>query len=130
NRSAGYHTFNENRALFEVVLAADHASVWRYAADGEAMPVHGPFDEEAMIQTEVMPLQRRLSERFSALLQLPALAQLDDVELGPLAATHHARMVFHPSRAERAWFSKVFHVESYGVFERSGFGDRSGGQRL
>lgn len=123
--SEGFYTFNENRALFEVVLAADHASVWRYATDGETMPIHGPFEEEAMIRMEVMPLQRLLIERFQALLQLPALAELDDIELGRLAAAHHARMVFYPSSAEQAWFSKVFHVENYGVFERSGFDDRS-----
>lgn len=125
-RSAGFHIFNENRALFEVVLAADHASVWRYATDGEARPVYGPFDEEEMIRSEVMPLQRRLLQRFEALLQLPALAELDDAELNRLAAEHHARMVFHPTRPERTWFSKVFHVENYGVFERSGFAEKSG----
>jgi len=33
----------------------------------------------------------------------------------------HARMVFNPTLRERSWFSSVFHVENYGVFERSRF---------
>src|SRR5690606_15591183 len=33
----------------------------------------------------------------------------------------HARMVFNPTPHERTWFSSVFHVENYGVFERSHF---------
>ena len=130
DKSRGFHAFNENRALFEVMLAADHPSVWRYATQESIGPLYGPFEEEEMIRSEVLPLQRYLVERFRALLQVPGLSKLDDECLGTIAAEHHARMVFCPTKWERTWFSKVFHVENFGVFQRSEFAENSTAKRL
>ncbi|BAL26046.1 hypothetical protein [Azoarcus sp. KH32C] len=120
-RSPHFHVFNENRALFEVILAADHGSVVSYEFDmpGRACPVRGPFEEEAMLVREVFPVLRLLFARFNELLLRVEGAnslQFRDV------VKAHARMVFNPTRREMAWFSSVFHVENYGVFERSHFG--------
>jgi hypothetical protein len=118
-----FRTFNENRALFEVVLAADHGSVVTYHCDGmqNGFPVRGAFEEDALVRQVVRPVQSRLSERFLSLCELMEPVCQNFTALFNTAAKTHARMVFRPRRAELEWFSDVFHVENYGVFERSEF---------
>ena len=121
--SSKFRVFSENRALFEVLLAADHGSIVSYesAEGGCAQPIRGEFNEGEMLATEVFPVQRQLFTHFERLVSsLPPLGngcglRFEDVVRG------HARMVFNPTWREREWFSSVFHVENYGVFERSGF---------
>lgn len=118
--SLGFHVFNENKSLFEVVLAADHGSVIGYARDsnGRGQPVRGTFDEGEMLERSVFPVLRRVEQRFQRLIEAqPAGSAL---QLRTVMATH-ARMVFRPSASELEWFNSIFHVENFGVFERSYF---------
>ncbi|MDX9664601.1 hypothetical protein QMK50_06420 [Pseudomonas sp. P5_152] len=122
-RTPRFHVFNENRALFEILLAADHGSVASYLidTDGKALAVHDTYHEQEMVEALVFPVQRYLFARFDQLLD--AMTQQADVKslrLGQIARSH-ARLVFQPSQPEIDWFSSVFHVENYGVFERSFF---------
>ena len=121
--SPKFRVFSENRALFEVVLAADHGSIVSYetTADGRAQPIRGEFEEGEMLDAEVFPVQRQLFEHFKRLVaSMPpdgkgSLLPFEEV------VRAHARMVFNPTSRERTWFSSVFHVENFGVFERSRF---------
>ena len=122
-RSEYFNIFNENRAMFEVILAADHGSIVSYEIDGRgiASPVRGTFDEEQMIKEKVFPVQAFLFNRFGQLLKLKQLQELPEDRFKQMVADLHARMVFMPMPIERNWFSSIFHVENYGVFERSRF---------
>jgi hypothetical protein len=116
-----FRTFNESRALLEVLLAADHASVKSYAYDsaGGVRPVRGSFEEEAVITEQVRPVQQKLFNRFDHICSLLNTTGMPSEELVSMAARFHARMVFHPREAERRWFASLFHVENFGVFQRS-----------
>lgn len=134
-RTTHFHVFNENRALFEVILAADHGSVARYihTDGGKAQVIRSDFEEEEMIRTCIFPVQAKLFERFDALCRYSANGELEESALLKLAACGHARMVFMPSLDEMNWFSSVFHVENFGVFESSRFnsnGDSTWLERL
>lgn len=121
--SPWFRVFNENRALFEVVLAADHGSIVSYAIDevGRGRPIRGEFEEGEMLAAEVFPVQRHLFAQFKRLVDaMPAGGQGGGIDFDAVARAH-ARMVFSPTPRENAWFSSVFHVENYGVFERSYF---------
>lgn len=121
--SPKFHVFNENRALFEVVLAADHGSIVTYetASDGRANAIRGEFEENEMLLQEVFPVQRQLFEHFNRLVEIiPLSGESHKISFGEVVRGH-ARMVFNPTLRERTWFSSVFHVENYGVFERSHF---------
>jgi hypothetical protein len=131
--SPRYYVFNENRALFEVVLAADHGSVVSYklTADGRGHAIRGSFEEGEMLTEKVFPVQRQIFRRFEELVAAAVtpsgrshLLSFKKVVRG------HARMVFNPSQTERVWFSSVFHVENYGVFERSLFTEYKAGSGL
>lgn len=118
-RSPHFHIFNENRALFEILLAADHGSIESYQTDdsGVAKPVRGTFEEQDMIERFVLPVQRSIFARFSTLLASLGGRRLSSKDV----ARTHSRMVFRPSVEELRWFASVFHVENFGVFERSEF---------
>lgn len=116
-RTPHFPIFNENRALFEILLAADHGSVARYTTDRDgARIVRDKFEEGEMLADKVFPVQRYLMRSFEKMVHSDrAPFTLREVAL------HHARMVFRPNSKEVDWFSSVFHVENYGVFERSYF---------
>jgi hypothetical protein len=122
-KSTGFRVFNENRALFEVILAADHGSVESYVFDkaGKAGSVRSEFEEELMVKKWVVPLQKKLMARFDALIKHLVNMQYEQEWLIKMAAAPHARMVFNPTKYEMDWFSTVFHVENFGVFENSTF---------
>ena len=115
--------FNENRSLFEVVLAADHGSIVSYetTSDGHAKAIRGEFEEGEMLAREVFPVQRQLFEHFERLLEHVHVSGKGKMLPFNEVVRAHARMVFNPTPRERTWFSSVFHVENYGVFERSHF---------
>jgi hypothetical protein len=121
--SKKFRIFNENRALFEVLLAADHGSIVSYDFDsnGRAHPVRGAFEEGDMLFSQVFPVQRQLFKHFEEQVALmPNRQTLYSMQFKKVVRAH-ARMVFNPTRRERVWFSSVFHVENYGVFEHSHF---------
>lgn len=121
--SPWFRVFNENRALFEVVLAADHGSIVSYeiGADSRARAIRGEFEESEMLAAEVFPVQRQLFAHFERLVATMPTSDKNCHLLFKDVVRAHARMVFNPTSRERAWFSSVFHVENYGVFERSHF---------
>jgi hypothetical protein len=121
--SPKFRVFNENRALFEVVLAADHGSIVSYetTTDGRAQAIRGEFEEGEMLAREVFPVQRQLFEHFERLLLATPISGNGRALPFAEVVRAHARMVFNPTPRERTWFSLVFHVENYGVFERSRF---------
>jgi hypothetical protein len=121
-RSPRFRVFNENRALFEVMLAADHGSVFSYEIDatGQGRAVCGEFEEGEMLAAKVFPLQRQMFAHFERLVAATPAGRQRGMPFEAVVRTH-ARMVFRPTPREIAWFSSVFHVENYGVFERSYF---------
>ncbi|MCG9032996.1 hypothetical protein [Laribacter hongkongensis] len=130
--SPKFRIFNENRALFEVVLAADHGSIVTYeiASDGRPKAIRGEFEEGEMLAREVFPVQRQVFEHFERLLEATPLSVKGRALPFAEVVRAHARMVFNPTIRERAWFSSVFHVENYGVFERSRFASPESRPRL
>jgi len=127
-----YHIFNENRALFEVMLGADHGSArgYRLLPDGSGAPVRGEFSEQSLFESQVRPARQRLMATFERIDTLLAHRYYGAEWLADLAARQHARMVFSPDSREIDWFTGVYHVENFGVFERSEFRSREDRTRM
>lgn len=123
-KSPGFSIFNENRALFEIILAADHGSAnsYRFDEHGNPVPVRDHFEEADVVAKFVVPLQRRILDRFAELLKHSGGEVFDGEDTLSTAAFYHSRMVFSPTEYEVRWFSTVYHVENFGVFEHSRFG--------
>lgn len=123
----GFNIFNENRALFEIVLHADHGSARRYVMDEYGAPavIEDAFEESTMIGDKVSPVSRPIIAFFRRIAATAAAVPLSDAQLLKSALKRHSRMVFHPSREEVDWVFSVSHVENFGVFEESRFGRSS-----
>ena len=124
-------TFNENRALFEVLLAADHGSVARYGFDSTGRPYaeYDTFVERGLYDDFVRPVQRDLESSFETLCEMLQSRHYPSEWLLRYAAKNHARMVFGASPREIQWFSSVYHIENFGVFEESRFGSHDASHR-
>lgn len=121
--SSNFRTFNENRALFEVILAADHGSIVSYekGCTGDAVPVYGTFEERDMVFSNVMPVQKYILDECYRLINLIPRSRLKRITAFEDVVCKHNRMVFDATREEREWLSSIYHVENYGVFDRSYF---------
>lgn len=128
-KSSHFRIFNESRTLFELLLAADHASVGSYVRlpSGEARPTRDAFEEEVLVSQHVLPIQRSIVERFRLVCDVAGARELSAEQLVSTASVFHSRMVFSPTANERQWFLRAFHVENFGVFERTHF---SSGPRI
>ncbi len=77
-----------------------------------------------MLAAEVFPMQHHIFEKFDQIIALmpstPSMGESFSIPFKKVLKGH-ARMVFNPTGAEKAWFTSVFHVENYGVFEQSWF---------
>lgn len=118
-----HHVFNENRALFEIALGADHGSAFAYELDPIAghHVLESAFEEAQLFHGKIVPLQARLFEKFKSLDGLLRDSYLSHDRLFSIASRHHARMVLKPTPGEIRWFEDVYHVENFGVFESSTF---------
>ncbi len=126
NHMAGYPVFNENKSLFEVLLAADHGSAKSYSETdtGKAF-VECQFsaEEDQLYRQRILPIQRNLEARFARLSDFFIHHPIASQQLLQMALRGHARMVFAPTGAERQWFRFAYHLENFGVFELSRFGN-------
>lgn len=140
--SSFVHVYNNNRSLFEMVLGASHGSAdgyftreqWRLhktelARNGSCQQV---FGSSLFVATIDLPEERKLyNERILPLQQsyLAMSKQMTDAlvynqqELPSdrWFAQQHARMLFSPTRAEIDFFSGLYHLENFGLFEYANF---------
>ncbi|WP_198389207.1 HAD family hydrolase [Burkholderia ubonensis] len=124
NHAAGYSPFNENRSLFEVVLAADHGSAKGYHVreDGRAVVERQHSNDEALLfRTRILDVQRDIEDRFKQLCEIFLRHRLAYADFVRMAIDSHARMVLSPTRSELEWFKSAYHLENFGVFELSRF---------
>jgi SAM-dependent methyltransferase len=123
-RTRGFHIFNENRSLYEIILHADHGSARSYFFDIDGVPrvVEDQFSESEMIAEKVHPVSLSVMQLFQQIAVLKHVTVRSDSDLFDLIVKKHSRMVFQPSDQEIDWIFGVSHVENFGVFEESTFG--------
>lgn len=121
----GFHIFNENRSLFEIILHADHGSACRYVLDaqGRSSVVEDEFHEGEMITEKVHVISQPIMDLFQKIVVATVRESPTERKLLETTLKRHYRMVYHPTKAEIEWVSSVSHVENFGVFEESKFGD-------
>jgi hypothetical protein len=140
--SSFVHVYNNNRSLFEMVLGASHGSAdgyftreqWslhqrEFARSGSCQPVAGSAlsvatidlpEERNLFNQRILPLQ----QGYLAMAEQMTDALVYTQQALPSArwfAEQHARMLFSPSRAELDFFSGLYHLENFGLFEYANF---------
>ncbi|VVQ16111.1 class I SAM-dependent methyltransferase [Pseudomonas fluorescens] len=121
--SDGFHVFNENRSLFEVVLHADHGSAQKYIKESnkEVVVVQDEFLEKQMIEDKILTVSREMMRLFEKVVNVMAVTPIAEDQLLRLAIKRHARMVFEPTESEVQWLLGLSHRENFGVFAESRF---------
>lgn len=119
----GFYTFNENRALFEIILHADHGSARRYILDEQNYPlvIEDDFNESPMIIKNVRAVSESIIQFFYEITAMVTCAVFSEQDLLRMSIKFHRRMVFAPTDKEIEWIHSVSHVENFGVFEESWF---------
>ena len=138
-----FHSYNNNRSLYEMVLGASHGSADGYytkeqfenlsddhrklavenisAIPGTILVATLDLPEERKLFKEIIaPLQHALFEGFVAQdkMYLESHCALPEPRW---FAQKHARMVFTPKNEEIDFFESLYHLENFGVFEYTNF---------
>jgi predicted HAD superfamily hydrolase len=119
----GFHIFNENRSLFEIILHADHGSAKRYVLESNGAPkvIEDEYVESKMIYSKINPTLNSVISLFRKIVTVNFMSPLSEPNLFSLVKKKHARMVFKPFNFEINWMDTVTHLENFGVFEESSF---------
>jgi FMN phosphatase YigB (HAD superfamily) len=136
------HVYNNNRSLFEMLLGASHGSADGYfpvvdlqkrlVERGSTMGPVFAGEKECAVTTLDLPEERKLFQQAIAPLQHHYLQLFTDVTQMYVRteaalpdeewfARIHSRMVFRPRRAEIDFFSELYHLENFGLFEFTHF---------
>jgi FMN phosphatase YigB (HAD superfamily) len=142
NHSPYIHVFNNNRSLYEMMLGASHGSAdgyfrtdeWEESSTqrdahincwvGDSDPIGVATldlpEERRLFSEQIKPLQTVFWETFTAITTAVIHAGVSHVSL-EWVARHHARMCFRPTREEVEFFSRLYHLENFGIFEFTRF---------
>lgn len=122
-KSLYFDVFNENRALFEMLLAASHGSANGYKEeDGVIIALtHEEKEEKYLYENTIKGIQSNIFLKFKEILNLYSKTTITYNEYGKLFAKKHAEMVFYPTNKEIEFFRKMYHFENFGVFEFTTF---------
>ena len=125
HRTDFFEVFDQNRALFEVALGANHGSALEYSFDSMGRPWvrQSPFSEAALYYGRIHFFQLDLLRIFLRIDGVVHRYGHRAQNFVPFVVRNHARMVFNPTRREARWFQNAFHHENFGVFEISRFMD-------
>lgn len=139
------HVYNNNRSLFEMLLGASHGSANGYFAtnsddaiaarkstltkhiDGKTAYGVATLDlpeERKLYNIKIYPLQQQFLKMFTAATKIYAKTEAE-VPDARWFARHHSRMVFKPSKDEVQFFSELYHLENFGIFEFTDFNSKN-----
>ena len=141
------HVFNNNRSLFEMLLGASHGSANGYFSnqsyepksssgeeiiyaersshDGVLVTVLDLPEERKLYNELINPLQEVFKKLFSSLTESYG-SRPASIPEAKWFAEKHARMVFKPTKEEIDFFSNLYHLENFGIFEYTAFDTESG----
>lgn len=134
-RLSGTHAwrvYNENRAMFEVFLAADHGSVRRYYSgeDGSVQPL---LDDVHAVEVAafdaIAPTMQNIRQRAIELFESAAGSALTVEDFAISIVDRHADLVLNPTNSELSTFEGLAHYENFGRFGVSAF-SQSGNSRF
>lgn len=138
-----FEVYNNNRSLFEMMLGASHGSADGYYTEAQwteltpdphrrvqcrvetpagplLVAVRDQPEERRLYEQWIVPLQQGFLRTAAALNRRVVLAK-GYPPPDEWFARCHARMVFSPSRGEVDLFSRLYHLENFGVFEFTDF---------
>jgi hypothetical protein len=130
NQQSG-RVFNENRALFEVLLHATHGAVCGYSLNeaAQAEPIYEPFKECPHIDKYVRKAMASVYKLFARLAKHVSKGGVNS-QFEQRAIVGHAKLVYQPSDRTVRWFEQLKHSENFGAIGKTKFMNDSTGWGL
>lgn len=119
-----YSLYNENRALYEIILGASHGSANKYNLNGNGKIEVSLFalkEEERIFNDIIRPLQERMFEIYKELVNVLGNGFFDNQEIYKKFNRIQFTMLFKPNKSQLQFFNKIHHYENFGVFEFTEF---------
>jgi HAD superfamily hydrolase (TIGR01549 family) len=115
--------YDQNRALFEVLLAADHGSTRGYVRkDGRAVPETAfATGEEEIVVGQVLPVLRGIEAEFVRIAETLSVTPFDILDFEQDFVEAHAELALFPRREEVEFFTRINHHENFGLLGTSHF---------
>ena len=136
------HVYNNNRSLFEMLLGASHGSADGYFSveqfrecakerksttfksalipDNLCATVLDLPEERSLFDEQILPIQEALLKMVGELTDI-FISSESELPEPEWFARRHARMVFSPKKKEIDFFSGLYHLENFGLFEFTDF---------
>jgi FMN phosphatase YigB (HAD superfamily) len=120
-----FGVFNENRAIYEVLLGASHGSAERYVSDVSGSIIDAETSsnprEIEIFKDVVKPTQQLMEQTFGDLCELFCKKSVDIERYLGVFAKIHADLILRPTKDELRFFDKLYHFENFGLFEFTEF---------
>lgn len=118
-----FGVYNENRALFEVLLGASHGSADGYVDKGSYVEAltYQEIEEKKLFENIIEPIQNRIQVLFINICEIMCKKSYELNKYDYMFAKNHAKMVFFPNKKQLSFFSSIYHFENFGVFEFTKF---------
>ncbi len=111
-----YRTFEENLALFEILLNAEHGSVIRYTPHENFVELEPDANEQRMFKCYIQPMQEKILQNFNQILPLFDKHELSIKSIASYSIQQHRRAIYSPHKQELQWFQQIEHFENFGLF--------------
>ena len=120
-KAPAFAVFDENKSLFESILAADHGSAVGYImkSDGHSTVLLDSLKEQEIYIDKIRPLLTTYFKLFQRLTNWYTTKAVGYDSLYSIMVELHKRMVFYPTDHEIKWYKSLFHEENFGVFDDS-----------
>jgi FMN phosphatase YigB (HAD superfamily) len=119
-----FGVFNENRAIYEVLLGASHGSAERYVSSGSSLIIAETSSNPREIEiykTVVQPAQEIMEQTFIELCGLLCKKSVDIERYFEVFAKIHADIILKPNKHELQFFDRLYHFENFGLFKFTEF---------
>lgn len=123
-KSTFFAAYNENRALFEVILGASHGSASRYINDnkgGIRVVTEEESLEHELYEKVISPMQSQMTKLFTDIADLMKYTHYNYGDFEKFYAKIHAKMVLFPTEQQLCFFEGLYHFENFGLYEFSKF---------
>nr|7SHG_A Chain A, Ribofuranosyl transferase [Thermobacillus composti]7SHG_B Chain B, Ribofuranosyl transferase [Thermobacillus composti] len=122
--SSYFGVFNENRAIYEVLLGASHGSAERYNFNesGKIIVETSKNQREFEIYKNIVQhTQQAMEQSFIELCSVLCKKSIDISKYLEIFAKIHAEFILNPNKQELQFFDKLYHFENFGIFEYTEF---------
>lgn len=113
-----YTLYNENRAIYEILLGASHGSANKYINNNNYIEVElfSKKEEKEIYDNIISNIQNDMFNIFEQLVDIFANGFYNNKDYTKKFNNIHFKMIFSPTKKQLNFFNKIYHYENFGFF--------------